>query len=125
MNTVIRGILGVSLIVGMAFAKDTKENMTAQKAPAQENTPKQDIEVFVSDNSDGKITPATIQSAFEKAGFTVSANRDMNGPFKKQFKASDFDIYNLFTFYKKEKVLELAKKYPNVGLCEDHACPPG
>ena len=116
MNTVMRGILGVSLIVGMAFAKDTKENMTAQKAPAQESSLKQDIEVFVSDNSDGKITPASIQSAFEKAGFTVSANRDMNGPFKKQFKASDFDIYNLFTFYKKDKVLELAKKYPNVGL---------
>ena len=116
MNTLLRGILGVSLIVGMVFAKDTKENTTALKASVQQSSLKQDIEVFVSDNSNGKITPASIQNAFEKAGFTISANRDMNGPFKKQFKTSDFDIYNLFTFYKKDKVLELAKKYPNVGL---------
>jgi uncharacterized protein (DUF302 family) len=40
----------------------------------------------------------------------------MNGPFVKQFKSSSFDTYNLFTFYKKETVLDLVKKYPNVGL---------
>ncbi len=40
----------------------------------------------------------------------------MNTPFQKEFKESSFDTYNLFTFYKKDIVLELAKKYPNVGL---------
>lgn len=75
-----------------------------------------DIEVFTSENRDGKITPKTIEEAFKKAGFFISANRDMNGPFIKQFKESDFQTYNLFTFYKKDVVLELAKKYPNVGL---------
>ncbi len=75
-----------------------------------------DIEIFTSDNKDGKITTKTIEEAFTKAGFFVSANRDMNGPFVKQFKESGFDIYNLFTFYKKDVVLELAKKYENIGL---------
>ncbi len=99
MKTILRGIIGLFVATGCVFS-----------------SPKQAIEVFTSPNSDGKISPATIQAAFEKAGFTVSANRDMNGPFKKQFKESSFDTYNLFTFYKKDKVLALAKKYPNVGL---------
>ncbi len=76
----------------------------------------QDIEVFTSDNSDKKITTKSIEEAFTKAGFFISANRDMNTPFKKQFKESSFEVYNLFTFYKKDVVLALAKKYPNIGL---------
>jgi uncharacterized protein (DUF302 family) len=76
----------------------------------------QDVTVFQTDNKDGKITTKTIEKAFAKAGFHISVNRDMNGPFKKQFKTSDFDVYNLFTFYKKDTVLALAKKYENVGL---------
>ncbi|MCF6205786.1 MAG: DUF302 domain-containing protein [Sulfurovum sp.] len=99
MNMILKGILGLSLVVGCAVAASTPP-----------------IEILTSENADGKITPKTIQEAFEKVGFTVSANRDMNGPFKKQFKESGFDTYNLFTFYKKDKVLALAKKYPNVGL---------
>jgi len=75
-----------------------------------------DIEVFTSENSDGKITAKTIEEAFTKAGFFVSANRDMNLPFKKQFKETTFDTYTLFTFYQKDQVLALAKKYENVGL---------
>ena len=78
--------------------------------------PPGDIEIFTSDNSDGKITPQTIEAAFKKAGFTISANRDMNKPFTIQFKTSGFDVYNLFTLYKKDVVLELVKKYPNAGL---------
>lgn len=78
-----------------------------------ENT---DIEIITSENKDGKITAQSIGEAFKKAGFIVSANRDMNGPFQKQFKSSGFDVYNLFTFYKEDAVLELAKKYPNIGL---------
>jgi len=75
-----------------------------------------DIEIITSDNTDGKITTKSIEDSFVQAGFTVSANRDMNGPFKMQFKETGFDVYNLFTFYKKDTVLELVKKYPNVGL---------
>jgi uncharacterized protein (DUF302 family) len=81
---------------------------------AKEATP--DIQVFTADNSNGKITPETIEAAFKKAGFYISANRDMNGPFKKQFKETTFDVYNLFTFFSKKDTLELVKKYPNIGL---------
>ena len=95
----IRGIL-FALILSVT-------NLLAQES---------DITVFTSDNIDGKITTKSIESEFKKAGFTISANRDMNTPFKKQFKDTSFKVYNLFTFYKKDIVLELAKKYPNVGL---------
>ena len=76
----------------------------------------EDIKVFTSDNKDGKITAKTIEEAFTKAGFFVSANRDMNVPFKKQFKETTFESYNLFTFYDKNTTLALAKKYDNIGL---------
>jgi len=79
-------------------------------------TESQDIQVFSSENNEGKITPKTIEEAFKKAGFFISANRDMNLPFTKQFKESGFDTYHLFTFYKKDLVLELVKKYPHIGL---------
>jgi uncharacterized protein (DUF302 family) len=76
----------------------------------------EDINVFTSENKDGKITAKSIEEAFTKAGFFVSANRDMNVPFKKQFKETTFESYNLFTFYKKDTTLALAKKYDNIGL---------
>ncbi|WP_295421160.1 DUF302 domain-containing protein [Sulfurovum sp.] len=114
MKQLIKGIVCVALLAGMAWAKENvKEVKTV--AAAQKNMVG-DIEVFTSENADGKITPKTIQTAFEKAGFTISANRDMNKPFKIQFKESGFDVYNLFTLYKKDTVLELVKKFPNVGL---------
>jgi len=75
-----------------------------------------DIKIFTSENSDAKITTQTIEEAFKKVGFSIAENRDMNGPFKKQFKETSFDIYNLFTLYKEDIVMELAKKYPNFGL---------
>ncbi|SFV54514.1 FIG01147157: hypothetical protein [hydrothermal vent metagenome] len=97
MKLIIKGLLVTSLLATGAVA----------------NT---DIDLFTSDNNDRKITTKSIEEAFKKAGFFISANRDMNGPFKKQFKESSFDVYNLFTFYKKDVVLELAKKYENIGL---------
>jgi len=121
MKLIIKGMLIGSLLVTGATAKEnnaTKEVKKIKKVVAKP-TPivsTSDIQILTADNSDGKITPKTIEAAFKKAGFFVSANRDMNGPFKKQFKSSGFDTYNLFTFYKKDVVLELAKKYPNIGL---------
>jgi len=75
-----------------------------------------DIEIFTSDNSDGKITTKSIEESFKKAGFTISDNRDMNLPFTKQFKETPFDVYNLFTLYHKDTILKLAKDHPNFGL---------
>ena len=102
----------VSLLITGVTAKDS--NTTTKKEAIA--VPTTDIQIFTTPNSDGKITAKTIGEAFTKAGFFISANRDMNGPFIKQFKESDFQTYNLFTFYKKDVVLELVKKYPNVGL---------
>ena len=104
MKLLIKGMLCASLVMSSVMSQEVA------KKPAA------DIEIFTSENTDGKITPASIEQAFKDAGFVISANRDMNGPFKIQFKESGFDIYNLFTLYKPDAVLELVKKYPNVGL---------
>ena len=79
-------------------------------------TPAQSILVYTTDNSDGKVTPKSIEEQFKKAGFTISDNRDMNLPFTKQFQKTTFDIYNLFTLYKSDTVMSLVKEYPNIGL---------
>ncbi len=114
---IINTLLLTSLLVTGAMAKDSNTPAPKKETKKVEiEAPLGDVQLFVSDNSDGKITPKTIEEAFKKAGFFVSANRDMNTPFTKQFKESSFDTYNLFTFYKKDVVLELAKKYPNIGL---------
>ena len=74
------------------------------------------IRVFTSDNNDGKITPKTIQAAFEKAGFFVEANNDMNTPFKRDFKNTHHDVYNLMVLWRKDTAMALGEKYPNFGL---------
>lgn len=111
MKFLIKGMLCVSLVVSSVWAVKVVQN---DSKVIKKNIV--DIEIFTSVNTDGEITPKSIEEAFKKAGFTISANRDMNGPFIKQFKESGFEIYNLFTFYKKEAVLELIKQYSNVGL---------
>ncbi|RUM76208.1 MAG: DUF302 domain-containing protein [Sulfurovum sp.] len=115
MKLLVKGILCVSVVVGQSAWAKTVVKVEPKKVETTQAV-SGDIEIITSDNSDGKITPKTIEEVFKKAGFTISANRDMNGPFKKQFKQSGFDTYNLFTFYKADAVLELVKKYPNVGL---------
>jgi len=116
MKLIIKGMLIGSLLVTGATAKENNATKEVKKEAVKVVTSTDDILILTADNSDGKITPKSIEKAFTKAGFFVSANRDMNGPFKKQFKESGFDTYNLFTFYKKDITLELAKKYPNIGL---------
>jgi len=81
------------------------------------------VTIYTADNSDGKITPKTISAAFEKAGFFINDNRDMTAPWLRQIKNGtknfttlDFDVYNLFTIFKKDVVVKLGKKYPNIGL---------
>jgi len=114
MKLLIKGMLCASMVVSSVWAVEAVKVAPKSVPMAQTNTA--DVTIFTSNNADGKISPKTIEDAFKKAGFTISANRDMNGPFVKQFKSSSFDTYNLFTFYKKDTVLELVKKYPNVGL---------
>ncbi len=118
MKLIIKSILITSLLTTGMIAKDAAKQTEVKKEETKkvEVSTTEDIQVFTVDNKDGKITPKTIQAAFEKVGFFVSANRDMNTPFKTQFKETGFDVYNLFTFYKKDVTLALAKKYENIGL---------
>ena len=75
-----------------------------------------DVQILTAENSDRKITPETIATAFEKAGFFINDNRDMNVPFKNHCKKLQYRTYNLFTVFKKDVVLKLVKKYPQIGL---------
>jgi uncharacterized protein (DUF302 family) len=75
-----------------------------------------DIQIYTTDNSKGKITGATIQKAFEDAGFFISGNNDMNIAFKSKFQKTNHKMYHLFTLYKKDLVLELVKVSPDAAL---------
>ena len=76
----------------------------------------QDVRVWQQENNDGKITPKSIEAAFKKAGFTIAANNDMNFPFKRDFKKTHMDVYNLMVVFRKDTALALAEKYPDIGL---------
>jgi len=76
----------------------------------------QDVRVWQADNADGKITPQTVEDAFKKAGFVIAANNDMNFPFKRDFKKTHMDVYNLMVVFRKDTALALAEKYPDIGL---------
>lgn len=77
---------------------------------------KHNVNILTAPNADGKITPKTIEAAFEKAGFFINDNRNMLVPFIKTYKTAEFDVYNLFTVFRKDNVFKLAKKHPRIGL---------
>jgi uncharacterized protein (DUF302 family) len=76
----------------------------------------QDVQVYTADSNGGKITPQTIEKVFKDAGFYISGNNNMNVPFTAKFKKTGFDVYNLFTAYQKDIVIDLVKEYPSIGL---------
>jgi len=76
----------------------------------------QDIQIWTSDNKDGKITAASVEKAFADAGFIIDGNNNMNAAFKAKFKGTRHDLYHLFTTHRSENVAKLVKKYPSVGL---------
>jgi uncharacterized protein (DUF302 family) len=96
----------------------TKEVMKKTKKTAQEAiaTTHDEVRLFSVDNSDGKITPESIEKAFTDAGFYVSANNDMNFPYKRDFNTTGYDIYNLAAFYSSDIVAQFIKEYPRIGL---------
>jgi uncharacterized protein (DUF302 family) len=107
------------LLLAMVVTMGLATGLVANAAPKATHN----VTILTADNSDGKITPATIAAAFEKAGFFINDNRDMTAPWKKQIKDGtknfdtlDFDVYNLFTIFKKDVVVKLGQKYPNIGL---------
>ncbi len=76
----------------------------------------QDIQIYTADNSNGKITGASIEKAFEGAGFLISGNNDMNIAFKSKFQKTNHKMYHLFTLHKQDLVLELIKVSPDAAL---------
>jgi len=76
----------------------------------------EDLIVYKVDNSAGKVTAKTIEDSLKKSGYVVQENRDMNGPFKIQFKKTTFDTYNLMVAYHKTKATELVAKHPRAGI---------
>jgi uncharacterized protein (DUF302 family) len=95
-------------------AKEVKQKV--EKKAAEATTSNDDIRIFQADNSDGKITPDTIQKAFEKAGFYMAANNSMNFPFKRDFNNTYYDVYNLAAFYSVDVVKDFLKDHPTIGL---------
>ena len=76
----------------------------------------QDVQIYTTDNSKGKITGATIEKAFEDAGFLISGNNDMNIAFKSKFQKTNDTLYHLLTLHNQELVLELVKVSPDAAL---------
>ena len=76
----------------------------------------QDIRIYTADNNGGKVTAETIAKTFKDAGFTISANNDMNRAFDAKFKTHTHDAYNLMVLHKKDVVAKLIAKYPSIAL---------
>ncbi|WP_456451558.1 DUF302 domain-containing protein [Hydrogenimonas sp.] len=63
-----------------------------------------------------KVTTKSIEEAFTLAGYKVEGNRDMNGPFKKQFGDTVFRIYNLMTVYYPDATKALVRRHEEAGV---------
>ncbi|WP_193110870.1 hypothetical protein [Sulfurimonas paralvinellae] len=75
----------------------------------------QDVQVFTTENKDHKVTPKSIEAAFEAVGLSIAGNNDMNIPFSKRFGKLHYKIYNLAMFSNDELTFKLIKKYPGFG----------
>jgi len=109
-------VVSCLLVMGLLAQNNEIANKIEKNITMKISGEQQEIQLLTTSNTAKKISPKSIQEALEKAGFFVSSNRDMNEPFKKQFKETGFEVYNLLTFYHKETVIALAKKHDNVGL---------
>jgi len=78
--------------------------------------PKGDFHLFDIENKAGKYTPAVIEKAFAENGFYISANSEMNEPFKIQFQETSFKVMTLLTVFHEAYSEELVKKHPSAGI---------
>ncbi len=75
-----------------------------------------DLHLFSVPNADGKLNAGVIEKALEANGFIISANSEMNGPFKIQFGESAFAQFNLLTAFHKNLSESLVKTHPDGGI---------
>ena len=74
------------------------------------------IQIWSAENTNGQITPKSIEKAFNETGLDVLANNDMNKPFKLRFHKTHYNVYNLAIFLNNDLTLKLLKKYPQFGV---------
>ena len=107
--------IALSALVAFSItACSSTEASAAVPEQVAQNT--QDIRVLTVANPDGKITGATIEDAFTKAGFVVDGNNDMNKPFSLRFKKTWYKTYRLAIVHHQDLTAKLAKDYPSIGL---------
>lgn len=87
---------------------------THNPLPVSKPEAPQDVQVFTTNNN-AKITPTTIEKAFEAVGLTVLGNNDMNKPFKARFGKVHYKVYNLAMYINNDLTFKLIKKYPKFG----------
>lgn len=75
-----------------------------------------DLHLFSVPNANGKLNASVVEKALEANGFVISANTEMNEPFKKQFGQSDFAVFNLLTAFHKNYSAALVKAHPDAGI---------
>jgi len=75
----------------------------------------QDIQIYTTQNKDGKITPKSIENTFESVGLSIVGNNNMNKPFLQRFKKVHYSTYNLAMFVNNDLSYRLLKKYPQFG----------
>ena len=107
-------LLSAALTLGLVACSAPGNNMQTSKKPAVENN--QDIRIFTVENKTGKITGTTVEKAFEKAGFSIDGNNDMNKPFKARFGETHYPVYRLATVHDPDLTAKLAKANPEIGL---------
>jgi uncharacterized protein (DUF302 family) len=76
----------------------------------------QDVQIYTTDNSSGKITAATIEKAFKDAGFYITTNNDMNLAFKSKFDKTNHKIYHLMVLHNEDLGLKLINLTPDAAL---------
>ncbi|WP_457746595.1 DUF302 domain-containing protein [Sulfurimonas sp.] len=77
---------------------------------------KGDLTILSINNADAKVTSDTIAKVLNSNGFTVDLVSKMNGPFKIQFKKTDFKIFTLMTVHHNKLAAKLLMKYPVSGV---------
>ena len=76
----------------------------------------EDIILYKVPNKDHKISAQTLADGLTVNGYTVAKNQDMNGPYKKQFKTTTFESYNLMSIYHADTSTALIPKYARSGI---------
>jgi uncharacterized protein (DUF302 family) len=75
-----------------------------------------DIKIFSVENDPKSDLPTVIDTTLDADGFYISANTEMNEPFKIQFKQSDYEVFHLLTVFHLKLSDALIKKYPDAGI---------